>query len=135
MRLVARGQSDGHDNIVVVDELPGETIDRCGSAGRHYPQARHAPQGGLGMKLLGREGLDGPLGQSSAVYLTARIKALARRIIRSREPNDLAIAVADSSDAARGAHGQTPARRAQSARGLPRPIRFCRSRSERFKVP
>src|SRR5258708_28214195 len=112
MRLVASRQSNGHDNIVAVDEFPGETIDRCRSAGRHYPQARHAPQGGLGMKLLDRERLDVPLGQRSAVYLTTRIEALARRIIRSREPNDLAIAVADSCDAARSAHGQTPARRA-----------------------
>src|SRR5258706_16087454 len=131
LRLVARGQSNGHDNIVVVDEFPRETIDRCGSAGRHYPQARHAPQSGLRMKLLGREGLDVPLGQSSAVYLTTRIKALVRRIIRSREPNDLAIAVADSCDAARSAHGQTPARRALSARRLPRrtyiPGHFSRS--------
>src|SRR5258708_21293394 len=131
MRLVARGQANGHDNIVVVDEFPRETIDRCGSAGRHYPQARHAPQNGLRMKLLGREGLDVPLGQSSAVYLTTRIKALVRRIIRSREPNDRAIAVADSCDAARSAHGQTPARRALSARlsarGLPRPIQLGRS--------
>src|SRR5215472_4916321 len=84
MHLKARGQSNGRENVVVIDEFPGEMIDRCGSASRHYPQARHAPQDDLGMKLLGREGLDVPLGQSSSVYLTTRITALVRRIIRPR---------------------------------------------------
>src|SRR5215831_19656765 len=124
MHLVARGQSNGHENVVVIDEFPGETIDRCRSASRHYPQARHAPQGGLGMKLLGREGLDVPLGQSSSVYLTTRIKALVRRIIRGREPNDRAIVVVDSCDAARSIHSETPARWALSARGPTRPSEF-----------
>src|SRR5262249_8225589 len=127
MHLVARGQSNGHENVVVIDEFPGETIDRCRSASRHYPQARHAPQGGLGMKLLGREGLDVPLGQSSSVNLTTRIKALVRRIIRSREPNDCAIVV-NSCDAARSAHGQTPARRCSiGARVAPGAGQFSRS--------
>src|SRR5262245_17192932 len=130
IHLVARGQSHGYDDIVVVDEFPRETIDRGGAAGRHDPQARHAPQGRLSLKLLGREGLDVKLGQRSAVDLTTRVKTLARRKIRSREANDHVIAIGDGCDAARTAHGQAPARCALSGQAVPEPASTFVGRSQ-----
>src|SRR5262249_11306017 len=85
------------------------------------------------MKLPARERFDVQLLQSSTVDLAPRVKTLARRIIRSRELNYNAVAVADSRDAAQSAHGQTPARCA-SARGVAQTYRALSvDRRVRFK--
>src|SRR5262245_16300181 len=72
------------------------------------------------MEVFGRERLDVHLLQGPPVDLPPRVGTLPRRIIRSREPNNGTIAVADTSDTARSAHGQTPARCALPGCGLPR---------------
>src|SRR5262245_19724908 len=114
----------------MVDELLPSAIDRGKTTARHHAETRHPQQCRFGMRLLGREGLDVHLLQGAAVDLAPRVSTLPRRIIRSREANDHAIAAADTSDAARSAHGQAPAQNTIFARGLPNePLRFvARSR-------
>jgi hypothetical protein len=79
------------------------------------------------MELLVREGLDVQPQQGLAVDLARRARTLPRCIIRSREPNDLAIAVADSATPLEALMARLQLECALSARGPPRPIQFCRS--------
>src|SRR6266436_6279404 len=121
----------------MVDEFSAAAIDCAGTAAHRHGETRHPQRGHFDMELLVREGLDVQPQQGLAVDLARRARTLARCIIRSREPNDLAIAVVDSCDADRGAHGETPARWALSARGPPRPIKRCRStgaKGSRFQL-
>src|SRR5215471_1673792 len=67
------------------------------------------------MELFGRERLDVHFLQGPAVDFVPCLSTFPQRIVRSREPNDDAIAVADT---ARSAHGQTPARCALPECGL-----------------
>src|SRR5262249_17133547 len=80
-------------DTVMIDELSPATVDRGETAARHHGETRHPQQGGFDMELLSREGLDVHLLHGAAVDLAPRVKALPRRVIRSREPNDSAIAV------------------------------------------
>src|SRR5262245_14183102 len=105
MDLVVGSEPGDHDDVVVLDELARAAIDRGRTRGRIQRQARHRPQGHRSMKGFPRERLHVHLLQVSAEDLVQRLDALVRRIIRRREPDDVAIAVADSCDATRGAHG------------------------------
>src|SRR5258706_1586236 len=119
----------------MVDEFSAAAIDCAGTAAHRHGETRHPQRGHFDMELLVREGLDVQPQQGLAVDLARRARTLPRCIIRSREPNDLAIAVADSCDAARSAHGQTPARVcAICARAAQTYPVLSLDRSERFKV-